>query len=495
MKFFRWNKHYLGWGLTAFIVIIASMLVLTCFLNIDKITAGVGNFFSAISPIFYGFIIAYLLAPVVRFFEDRAFAKLFVKYDPPEIAGKKRKPAKKRDPDDADTKIYEVKPKDKKYEHLTHFVKNKPRRIISITVTFLIFIGVIVGIIVAIAPQLIATLRILVNNIPEYVTNLTDWAQGMFENYPDIGAKVTEVINDAGNTLLDWLSKNLLPQMNDYLGFLTSGIMSLVGFVLNLVFGMVVAIYCLYSKELFAAQAKKVVYCVLSVKHANRLILSVRRLHTSFGNFITGTIIDSFVVGCMTFIVTTAAGVPFALLVSIIMGLTNIIPYFGPFIGIVPCLFLIFMENPVMCIVFTVIVLIIQNLNGNVISPKIIGESTGLTSFWVIFAILAGQGIFGFWGLIIGIPIFAVIYSAVSGAISGRLESKGLPHGSDEFTDIVSFDENDLVPVSLSQTIAAERAEKERAEEAEKRRRKEESRQKKEALRKKLNEVKSKLNK
>lgn len=504
MKFFRWNKHYLGWGLTAFIVIVASLLVFTMLANLDKISAGIGQFFSAIIPIFYGFIIAYLLAPVVRFFEERAFAKLFVKYDPPEIAAKKRKPAKKRDPDDpdADTKIYERRQKpealseeEKRYEHLTHFVKNKPRRILSITVTFLIFLGVIVGIIVAVAPQLIATLRTLINNIPEYMTNLTEWAQEMFTNYPDIGAKVTEMINDAGSTLLNFLSTSILPQMNGYLEFLTNGIMSLVGFVLNLIFGMVVAIYCLYSKELFAAQAKKAVYCVLSVKHANKLISSVRRLHRSFGNFITGTIIDSFVVGCMTFIVTTIAGVPFALLVSIIMGLTNIIPYFGPFIGIVPCLFLIFMEKPVMCIVFTIIVLIIQNLNGNVLSPKILGESTGLTSFWVIFAILAGQGIFGFWGLIIGIPLFAVIYSAVKGLIADRLEAKGLPPGSDEYTDIVSFDENDLVPVSLSQTIAAERAEKERTDEEARRRRREDARRKKEELKNRLDDVKSKINK
>ena len=447
MKFYRWNKHYLGWGITAFIVIIASILVGTMLVNINSIAAGIGNFISAISPIIYGMIIAYLLAPVVESFEKRVFGKLFKKSDQPfaQIANHEV-PGEGTDRS--------------KYSHLKLYVRNRPRRAVSIAATFLIFIGIIVGILVAIIPQLTATIKLLVDNIPTYMSNLVAWTQEMFTNYPEIGAEITNMINDAGSALRTFLSTSILPQMGDYLGFLTNGIMSLVGFILNLVFGMVVAIYCLYSKELFAAQAKKVLYTVFNVKHANGMISSMRKLHHSFGNFITGTIIDSFVVGCITFVVTTFAGVPFSLLVSVLMGITNIIPYFGPFIGLVPSLFLIFMENPVMCIVFTVIVLVIQNLNGNVISPRIIGDSTGLTSFWVIFAILVGQGMFGFWGLIIGIPLFAVIYSAIKTFVAGKLESKGLPAGSDEYTDIDSIREEDLSPVSLTETIAVEQAEK-----------------------------------
>lgn len=454
MKFFRWNKHYLGWGLTAFIVIIASILVGTMLVNLDSIAKGIGNFLSTISPIIYGIVIAYLLAPVLEFFEKRVFGKLFTKSDKPyaEIAN------------------HDVN--DGKYSHLKTYVRNRPRRVVSIIVTFLIFLGIIVGMLVAIIPQLTATLKLLVDNIPGYMKTLGEWTQEMFTNYPEIGAEITNIINDAGSTLRSFLSTSILPQMGDYLGFLTNGIMSLVGLLMNLIFGIVVAIYCLYSKELFAAQAKKVLYSALSVKHANRIITGTRKIHHSFGNFITGTIIDSFVVGCITFVVTTIAGVPFSMLVSVIMGLTNIIPYFGPFIGLVPSLFLIFMEDPVMCIVFTIIVLIIQNLNGNVISPRILGESTGLTSFWVIFAILVGQGMFGFWGLIIGIPVFAVIYSAAKAFIAGKLETKGLPPGSDEYTDIDVFREEDLEPVSLTETIAAEQEAKAAREAAEKARKK-----------------------
>ena len=460
MKFYKWNKHYLGWGITAFIVIVASMLVLMTLVNIEKITTGIGNFAAVISPIVYGFIIAYLLAPIVEAFEKKIFGKIFKK---------------------SGAHYEEAHSGNEKYAHLKVYVKNKPARICSITLTFLLIIGILVGIGIAIIPQLTNTLSLLVDNIPEYLKTLNKWISDTFSNYPEIEEELTSTINNAGTTLRNFLTTQILPKMGDYLSFLTNSIAGIVGLVLNIIFGMVVAIYCLYSKELFAAQAKKTVYAILGIKRANSLISSLRKIHRSFGNFITGTIIDSFVVGCFTFIVTTLSGVPFSLLVSVIMGITNIIPYFGPFIGIVPCLILIFMENPFMCIVFTVIVLIIQNLNGNVISPRILGESTGLTSFWVIFAILVGQGIFGFWGLIIGIPLFAVIYSAARTFVSEKLEKRGLPSGSDEYTDIESFSGEDAEPVSLAETTAAEqklRAEKEAAAKAEKKKKLEERRSK-----------------
>ena len=465
MKFYRWNKHYLGWGITAFIVIIASMLVFTMLINISNIAAGIGSFFSVISPILYGLIIAYLLAPIVEVLEKRVFGKAFKKsgehYENKDTANGGSKTRR--------LKIY---------------VKNKPARICSITVTFVVLIGIISGILIAIIPQLTSTITMLVDNIPTYMKNLTEWISETFMNYPEIGEELTAMITDAGSTLRSFLNTSILPQMGDYLGFLTNGIMSVIGTVLNLIFGIVVAIYCLYSKELFAAQAKKTLYCTLPMRTANRFISSVRKVHRSFGNFITGTIIDSFVVGCITFIVTTICGVPFSLLVSVVMGITNIIPYFGPFIGLVPSLFLIFMEDPFMCIIFTIIVLVIQNVNGNIISPRILGESTGLTSFWVIFAILVGQGIFGFWGLIVGIPLFAVIYSAARTFINDKLKTRGLPSGSDEYTDIDSFvdSEGEAVPVSLSEKNAAEQVIKAEKEAKEKERRKKEIAQTREKI-------------
>jgi predicted PurR-regulated permease PerM len=479
MKFYRWNKHYLGWGITAFIVIIASLIVFTMLSNMSSIASAIGGFISVISPIFYGFVIAYLLAPIVEVFEKKVFGKVFKK--------------SVEHYEDKDTENRNSENGEKKHRHLKIYIKNRPARICSIAVTFVLFIGIIIGILVAIIPQLGTTFSLLVDNLPSYMSNVSEWITDAFSNFPEIAEELTAMVNDAGTTLKNFLNTTILPQMGSYLGFLTSGIMSVIGTILNLIFGIVVAIYCLYSKELFAAQAKKTLYCILPMKTANRFISSVRKVHRSFGNFITGTIIDSFVVCCITFVVTTFSGVPFALLVSVIMGVTNIIPYFGPFIGLIPSLFLIFMESPFMCIIFAIIVVIIQNVNGNIISPRILGESTGLTSFWVIFAILAGQAIFGFWGLIIGIPLFAVIYSAAKTFVSDKLRRKGFPSGSDDYTDIDSFvsEEGEIVPVSLSDRLEKEKAVKAAKEAEQKARRKKELEAKKKSIEDKIKAVRN----
>lgn len=434
---FRWNKQYLGWGLTAFFVIAASILLFVAITNSQSIAAGVQNLINAVMPIIYGFIFAYLFCPVVIFFETRVFGKIF--------------PNRKKEPKEG-------------CGELNIFVKNKPARVLSIIVTVLIFIVILVGIISAIAPQLDITIKTLIANIPSYIDTVTGWINNIFDSYPEIGAEINAFVNEAGTSLRNFLSLDILPQVGDYLGILTNGIMSLVGTLMNLVLGLVVSAYCLYSKELFAAQAKKVIYSLATVKHANSFIGAVRKVHSSFGSFITGTLIDSFIVGCITFVALTIFDIPFALLVSVIMGLTNIIPYFGPFIGAIPSAFLILMEDPLKSLIFIVIVLIIQNVNGNVISPKILGESMGLSSFWVIFAILAGQGILGFWGMIIGIPVFAVIYSAAKTFIAARLKKKALPADSECYTDIKCFDEESKTPVSLSRDIAEKQRMQEEAQ-------------------------------
>lgn len=435
---FKWNKSYLGWGLTAFAVILASTVIIFILVNQQNVAAGIGNFLNSIVPIFYGFIFAYLLCPIVNFFESRVFGRLF--------AGKE-KPV----------------PAEAEKHGLRIFVKNKAARVLSILVALLIVLLIIIGIISAIIPQLETTIRILVSNIPSYIATVTDWIASTFTSFPDLGAEVTDIVNQSFGALREFLSNSFLPQVGDYLGSLTNGIMSVIGIFMNLLLGLIISIYCLYSKELFSAQAKKLLYSTVKIKHANRFIDAVRRIHHSFGSFLTGTLIDSFVVACVTFIITTLFNIPFALLVSVLMGITNIIPYFGPFIGGIPSAFLILMEDPFKCLIFIIIILVIQNLNGNVLSPRILGENIGLPSFWIIFALLAGQGIFGFWGLIIGIPLFAVIYSAGKELIASRLTEKGLPADSNTYTDIKCFEAETLVPVSLS---AADREEAKRAEEA-----------------------------
>ncbi len=455
---FKWNKNYLGWGITAFAVVAASSVLIYFIFFGSSAASGIGNLIGAIQPIFYGFIFAYLLSPIVSFFERKVFNRVF---KPKKVAQTAQ-------------------------SGVTPFIKNKPARVASIVTAVLIFLVIIAAVISAIVPQLYTTITLLVNNIPSYITNTTEWVQSTFASFPELGEEMMTVVSEAGSALKNFLSNSILPQMGDYLGFVTNGIMSVVGAVLNIFLGIVVAIYCLYSKELFSAQAKKLIYSMMKVGHANSFIGSVRKIRRSFGQFITGTLIDSFIVGCITFIVTTICGIPFSLLVSVIMGITNIIPYFGPFIGAVPSAFLILMEDPFKCLIFIIIVLVIQNLNGNVLSPRILGESMGLSGFWVVFAILAGQGIFGFWGMIIGIPLFAVIYSAARSFISSRLDKKGLPAGSDVYTDVKCIDPETLSPVSLSKANAGEQRERELFEKQRQEEKRRERQEKAEALRSKF---------
>ena len=215
----------------------------------------------------------------------------------------------------------------------------------------------------------------------------------------------------------------------------------LVVFIFKLIIGIILSVYLLFNKETHGAQAKKVAYSLFSEERANNLINNTRFAHRTFGGFISGKIVDSLIIGILCFIGTTVMQTPYALLISVIVGVTNIIPFFGPYLGAIPSGFIILMINPVKCLWFLIFILILQQIDGNIIGPKILGDSTGLSSFWVIFAITLFGGIFGVVGWFLGVPIFAIIYAAVKTFIDTRLERKKLPSdtlyyiGSDYHSD------------------------------------------------------------
>ena len=153
----------------------------------------------------------------------------------------------------------------------------------------------------------------------------------------------------------------------------------------------------------------------------------MRFANKTFGGFLSGKIIDSLIIGILTFAIISIFNIPYSVLISVIVGVTNIIPYFGPFLGAIPCGIILLMVDPFKCITFLIIVLILQQIDGNIIGPKILGDSTGLSSFWVIFAITLFGGFFGVFGMFVGVPLFAVIYAAIRTFINQRLEKKRLP--------------------------------------------------------------------
>ncbi len=419
---FKWDKKYLYWGITGFLVISASSVFVIGLSSIVDIISAVFSFLAVLTPVLYGFIIAYILAPVATFIEKPCLRRLFYT-----IQDKKRERFLKKYPDK------EPPPKT--------FPVRKVARVTSVAITILFALALLVGLVWILLPQLIQTVTTLVNNMDEYVKSVTDWVSGALANYPEVENYVLQITDGISDKLNTWLSSELLPQMNNLWNLITSNVMNIISVTMNLLLGFVIAIYFLNSKELFAAQSKKIVYCIFSTKHANRIIETARDINKSFGQFLTGKLIDSFIIGALYVVVMNIFQMPYAVLCGVIMGVLSIIPYFGTFIGYIPCMLLMLLADPIQCLYFTILVVVIQNIDGNILAPKIIGDSTGLSSFWVIFGMLVGQGIFGFTGLIIGIPLFAVVYSFIKNRVNKGLKNKDLPDDSNEYRDIHHINE------------------------------------------------------
>lgn len=239
----------------------------------------------------------------------------------------------------------------------------------------------------------------------------------------------------------NWLRTGLLSQINELMGNLTESVVILVGGIFDVIIGMIISFYFLFSKEMFVRQIKKCTYAMFSSRHANLVLHFATKTNEIFGGFIIGKLIDSAIIGVLCFIGLSILKMPYTLLVSVIVGVTNIIPFFGPYIGAIPSAILIMLEDPMKGIYFIIFVLILQQFDGNILGPKILGNSTGLSAFWVIVAILLGGGLFGFVGMVMGVPTFAVLYYMVGVIMKSRLEKKELPTESSYYDEMSYVDD------------------------------------------------------
>ena len=210
-----------------------------------------------------------------------------------------------------------------------------------------------------------------------------------------------------------WVKETLLPSMQSILSGAAVGVMSFVAFLKNLVIGLIVSVYLLASRKKFGQQGKLILYSLVKRRWADLFLEEICYADKMFGGFINGKILDSAIIGVLCYIACLIFKFPSALLVSVIIGVTNVIPFFGPFIGAIPATLLILIQNPIKALWFVLFVLVLQQVDGNIIGPKILGNTTGLSSFWVLFAILLFGGLWGFVGMIIGVPLFAVIYDVI----------------------------------------------------------------------------------
>ena len=266
--------------------------------------------------------------------------------------------------------------------------------------------------------QLITSVTTLYYTAQANITKFMNWANHL--EFIEKNEQITELLNSAYaalNTNLDtwntWLKNTLLPSMQNILSGAAIGVLNVVTVAKNLIIGIIVAVYMLASRKRFVQQGKLVLHSIVRPRWAQLITEEVKYADRMFGGFINGKIMDSAIIGVLCYIGCLIFKFPSALLVSVIIGVTNVIPFFGPFIGAVPATLLILIQSPIKALWFVLFVLVLQQLDGNIIGPKILGNTTGLSSFWVLFAILLFGGLWGFVGMIVGVPLFAVIYDVI----------------------------------------------------------------------------------
>ena len=286
---------------------------------------------------------------------------------------------------------------------------------LSVAATILFGLLLVYALFMMVVPQLITSITTLYYTARNNINTFIDWVSQLefVADNKELVDSIDQAYTDLTADMDGWIKNTLLPSMQNILSGVSTGVLSVVTVIKNLIIGIVVAIYLLASRKQFAKQAKMILYSIVKPHWADLIEEEVLYADKMFGGFINGKILDSAIIGVLCYIVCIIVKFPSALLVSVIIGVTNVIPFFGPFIGAVPATLLILIQSPIKAIWFVLFILILQQLDGNVIGPKILGNTTGLSSFWVLFSILLFGGLWGFVGMIVGVPLFAVIYDII----------------------------------------------------------------------------------
>lgn len=371
------------------VIVFAICLVMVfCVFRWRTIVNYAASIISVFSPIIWSVVIAYLLNPVVNFFE-RHLRKI--------VCRKKE--------------------------------RSKMLRVLSITVTMILTITLLVSMVATIVPQLIESYNNFSANFSGYWDNLINVAEKLRDKHPDTYDYIVKGISD-GRAYATQLLEKLSPQIDSVIDTIVNLGASAVSFVLGVadaLCGWLISVYLLYNKETMLAQMRKICYSIMPTKRCDRVLEIAYMFDRTIIDFLSGKILDSFIIGIMCFIGVTIMKMPYSVLISVIVGVTNVIPFFGPFIGAIPCILLLMLTDPLKAIWFAIFILILQQFDGNILGPKILGNKLGLPTFWTLFAILIGGGLFGFIGMVLFIPIFAVCYKLFTEYVCAKLEKKNLP--------------------------------------------------------------------
>ncbi len=376
----QWNQKYNTIAMYAFIVLSSAILFFVIISGLSAFTKAFGNYVSVLYPFFYGFIIAYLLNFLYIFLE-----KLFKK-----------------------AKILQT--------------QSKIRRFLNILLSYVIgtaFVTIFIGFIL---PQLIISITGLIGELPKYIRGTSDYISKILETYI-LDPRIVEFLNDRWAILGDQITKIASDLLPAAFTLIRTTAMS----IWNVVLGVIISIYFLTDKEKLLATSKKTIYGLFGKKIADRLVTLITRTQRIFSQFLVGKVLDSLIIGAITFVVLSLMNMPYVVLITFIITVTNIVPFFGPFIGAIPSVIIILFVSPLKALWFLIFIIILQQVDGNYIGPKILGDSMGISSFWILFSILVSGKILGFAGLIVGVPLFVLVYSIVKEYLEEKLRNKGLP--------------------------------------------------------------------
>lgn len=335
---------------------------------------------------------------------------------------------------------------------LAKFITSKKKikslsRMLGITGAWLFFVVIIAVLVAAILPSITESILSMIKTFPDAVNNLITWIDELAQDDGQIATVINEAILQVSGYFEGWMKNTLLPQMESYIASITSGVFAIVKLVMNIFVGFIISVYVLTSKEKFAGQAKKIVYAIFKPTQANVIVDTIRKSHEIFGGFISGKLLDSLIIGILAYIVLSIMKMPYTMLVSVIIGVTNVIPFFGPFIGAVPSFFIIVLQNPIKGLYFLIFIFVLQQIDGNIIGPKILGNSTGLSSFWVVFAITLFGGLWGFVGMLLGVPLTAVIYYIAGRVLGYMLRKRGIPDDTESYVKLRKIDKKTNQPI------------------------------------------------
>ena len=414
---FMKNKRfqpYIAAGVTAFLVISAAIILNFLITRHDTVFSFLGSVGHILRPIFMGMILAFLLLPV-----HRRMMQFFASVLPEHV---KQKPLCRR---------------------LTNYL--------SILISLMLAALLIYLLLAMLLPQLYWSVIGFIREIPHHFNDIQNWLLTFLEDNPEIQSTVLYYYKEATASLQQWLSSDILPNLesattalnwlrNEVFPSLTGvvvGLSTLVAttttLLTDLLIAVIASVYLLARKDIFAAQSKKIVYSLFPTKWGDMIVAETRSAYRILSGFINGKLLDSLIIGIICFVACQIFKFPYPTLIATIIGVTNIIPFFGPFIGAVPCSILILLVSPIKCVYFVLFILALQQFDGNILGPKILGDSTGLASFWVLFSILLFGGLFGFAGMVMGVPVFAMFYSIMRRLVYRGLRKRGLPIQTEQY--------------------------------------------------------------